>query len=371
MVTLAEIFRQHGLAYREQFGHQMPPSHHRAMTAIEQCRTQALGGHMYRCPACGEERYCYHSCQNRHCPRCQHEATQAWLEKQWEMLLPVPYFLLTFTLPEGLRDLARRRQKLIYRLLLRTSAAATQELARDGRFIGGQIGLIGVLQTWTRDLAYHPHVHYLVPGGGWSPDGQRWLPSRANFLLSVKALSNLFQAKFRDGLRQTGLFEQVPAEVWRQPWVVPCQPVGDGSTALKYLAPYVFRVAISNRRIIKLADGQVSFVYKDGQSGKQKTCTVSAEEFIRRFLQHVLPKGFCKVRYYGFFSSGQRNVLQQVRQVLGVPIESSEAQPETSEAQLRKPNIRCSACNQLMQRVSVLRPINPWRAGGHNRSPPS
>jgi hypothetical protein len=196
------------------------------------------------------------------------------------MLLPVPYFMLTFTLPEGLRDLARRRQKLIYRLLFRASAAATQELAHDPRFVGGQIGMIGVLQTWTRDLAYHPHVHYLVPGGGLSPHGERWLPSRANFLLPVKALSVLFRAKFRDALRRTDLFEQVPAEVWRQPWVVHCQPVGDGTTALKYLAPYVFRVAISNRRILKLEHGMVTFTYKDGQSGQKKTRTVSTEEFI-------------------------------------------------------------------------------------------
>lgn len=356
MVTLAEIFRQHGPAYREKFGERMPPSHHRAMDAIEQCRSEVLGGHVYRCPDCDEERFSYHSCKNRHCPRCQHEATQAWLEKQQEMLLPAPYFMLTFTLPEGLRALARRRQKLIYRLLFRASAAATQELARDPRFVGGQIGMIGVLQTWTRDLAYHPHIHYLVPGGGLSADGERWLPSRANFLLPVKALSVLFRAKFRDALRQTDLFEEIAGDVWHQGWVVHCQSVGDGTTALKYLAPYVFRIAISNRRILKLENGRVTFVYKDGQSGKKKTCTVSAEEFIRRFLQHVLPKGFCKVRYYGFFSAGQRKVLQRVRQLLGVSVASPEPGQETSGAQLRRPDMRCPTCNQVMHRVSRLRP---------------
>ena len=358
MVTLAEIFRQHGPGYREKFGDRMPPSHHRAMRAIEQCRTEALGGQVYRCPDCGEERYSYHSCKNRHCPRCQHEATQAWLEKQQDLLLPVPYFLLTFTLPDELRDLARRRQKLVYRLLFRASAAATQELARDPRFVGGQIGLIGVLQTWTRDLAYHPHVHYLAPGGGLSPDDQRWLPSRANFLLPVKALSILFQAKFRAALRQTGLFDQVSSKAWGQDWVVHCQPVGDGTTALKYLAPYVFRVAISNRRIVKLEDGQVTFAYKDGQSGQKKTCTVSAEEFIRRFLQHVLPKGFCKVRYYGFFSPGQRKALQRVRQLLSVSAAPPEPQQEANGTQLRRPDMRCPTCNQVMHRVSILRPSN-------------
>lgn len=362
MVTLAEVFHQHGPAYREKFGERMPPSHHQVMRAVEQCRTEALGGHVYRCPDCGEERYSYHSCKNRHCPRCQHEATQAWLEKQQDLLLPVPYFLLTFTLPEGLRNLARRRQKLVYRLLFRASAAATQELARDPRFVGGQIGLIGVLQTWTRDLAYHPHVHYLVPGGGLSPDGERWLPSRANFLLPVKALSILFRAKFRDALRRTDLFGQVSSDVWTQDWVVHCQPVGDGAAALKYLAPYVFRVAISNRRILKLEGGQVTYCYTDAASRKKKTRRVSAEEFIRRFLQHVLPKGFCKVRYYGFFSSGQRKMLQRARQLLGALDDSPEPSQEVEIVQLRRPEMRCPACNQVMQRTSTLQPTN--------RSPP-
>ena len=222
--------------------------------------------------------------------------------------------------------------------------------------------MIGVLQTWTRDLTYHPHVHYLVPGGGLSPDGERWLPSRADFLLPVKALSVLFRAKFRDALRQTDLFGQVSSDVWSQDWVVHCQPVGDGAPALKYLAPYVFRVAISNRRILKLENGQVTFAYTDGQSRQKKTCTVSAEEFIRRFLQHVLPKGFCKVRYYGFFSSGQRKTLQRVRQVLGALDNSSEPSQEVDIVRLHRPEMRCPACNQVMQRASTLQPTN--------RSPP-
>lgn len=172
MVTLAEIFRRYGPAYRAKFGAHLLPSHLAALKAIEQCRTPALGGHLYRCPACDESRYSYHSCQNRHCPQCQHEATQQWLVQQQALLLPVPYFMLTFTLPDALREVARSNQKLLYHLLFRASAAATQQLAQDPRFVGSEIGMVGVLQTWTRDLFYHPHIHYLVPGGGLAADGQ-------------------------------------------------------------------------------------------------------------------------------------------------------------------------------------------------------
>jgi hypothetical protein len=210
--------------------------------------------------------------------------------------LPVPYFLLTFTLPEELREVARSHQQQIYGLLFRTSAAAAQQLAQDQRFVRGTLGMIGVLHTWTRALIYHPHVHYVVPGGGLAADGDVWRPARDDFLLPVRALSVLFRAKFRDALQQTEFFDNVPADVWTQDWVVHCQPVGNGAAALKYLAPYIFRVAISNKRILRLENGAVTFGYTDARSGQRKTCTVTAEEFIRRFLQHVLPKDFAKVR---------------------------------------------------------------------------
>ena len=189
------------------------------------------------------------------------------------------------------------------------------------------------------DLTYHPHVHYLVPGGGLSPDHQQWLSSRDGFLVPVKALSILFRAKFRDALRKSNLFESVPSEVWSQDWVVHCQPVGNGAAAFKYLAPYVFRVAISNRRILCLENGQVTFSYTDGKTGQQKTRTVTAEEFIRRFLQHVLPKGFVKVRYYGFFSSTKRKTLHQIRRLLDCSPDDSRCRDTTraeSESQHRR-----------------------------------
>jgi hypothetical protein len=253
VVELAEVFHRYGPAYRAKYGARMLPSHRRALRDIERCRTPALGGHVYTCPDCDETAYVYHSCRNRHCPKCQHDKAQAWLERQRDLLLPVPYFLLTFTLPAALRPIARRHQRLVYDLLFRASAAAIQQLGQAERWVGGQMGMMGVLHTWGRNLAYHPHVHYLVPGGGVDQEGT-WRPARANFLLPVKALSRVFRAKFRDALRQAdaAVFAQVPAEVWQQDWVVHGQPVGRGENAIKYLAPYVFRVAISNRRIVKL-----------------------------------------------------------------------------------------------------------------------
>ena len=189
MSEVAEIFRGYGREYRAKYGQQMPPRHKVALAAIEQCRTEALGGHVYRCESCEVNAYSYHSCRNRHCPKCQQQAGEAWLERQQQLLLPTPYFMVTFTLPDPLRQIARSHQKLIYQLLFQTGAATLQELAQDRRFVGGQIGLVGVLHTWGRDLSYHPHVHFLVPGGGLSADGQQWLASRPTFLVPVKPLS--------------------------------------------------------------------------------------------------------------------------------------------------------------------------------------
>src|SRR5271157_1969481 len=222
-VELAEIFRRYGNSYRQKYAARMPPSHLKAMRAIEQCRTEALGGQVYRCPHCERMQYSYHSCRNRHCPKCQNENGQHWLDKQEGLLLPVPYFLLTFTLPSGFNEVARSHQSLIYDLLFKASAAATQKLAQDPRFIGGQIGMVGVLHTWGRNLAYHPHIHYLVPSGGLSGDGRTWLPARHNFLLPVRALSRIFRAKLRQALQATDCFRRIPAEVWEQEWIVHCR----------------------------------------------------------------------------------------------------------------------------------------------------
>lgn len=363
MSEVAEIFQQYGAAYRAKYGVRMPASHKVAMRAIEQCRTEALGGHVYKCEPCEETLYSYHSCRNRHCPKCQQQAGQKWFERQQQLLLPTPYFMVTFTLPEPLRQLARRHQRLLYDLLFRTAAAALQELAGDKRFVGGQIGLVGVLQTWGRDMSYHPHVHFLVPGGGLSADGQVWLPSRPAFLVHVKPLGRLFRAKFRVALRQTDLYHQVPAKVWGQEWVVQSEAVGNGQAALKYLAPYIFRVAISNKRLVKVAEGKVTFRYTPSGRKKSKLCTLPAEEFIRRFVQHVLPKGFVKVRYYGLFAPAQRQRLKQARKLLEAKIPPEpQPEPETSTPAedncLVQADRLCPVCGQPMTRLK-LKPVWP------------
>ena len=359
MSTLADIVHEYGAAYREKFDDRLLPSHRRTLHDIAQCRTAVFGGHVYHCATCDETHYQYHSCQNRHCPQCQHDAAQQWLTKQQALLLSVPYFMVTFTLPATLRDVARRNQQTIYNLLFRTSAAALQELAWDPRYVGGQIGMVGVLHTWGRDLCYHPHVHYLVPAGGLAADEQQWLSARHNFLVPVKALSRLFRAKFRDALKRTDLFDSVLPETWHSDWVVHCQPVGDGLPALKYLAPYIFRVAIGNNRILRAIDGKVTFRYRVADTKQWKVCTLTAEEFLRRFLQHVLPKGFVKVRYYGLFSAARRYQLGLIR--LGLDASEPETPPTdevicTAESSDSEYRVRCRTCGQVMELVKILRP---------------
>jgi hypothetical protein len=358
MSTLGEIFRRYGAAYRARYGERMLPSHRAAMAAIEGCRTEALGGHVYSCPSCGTMRYSYHSCKNRHCPTCQQDTAQAWLSRQRALLLPVPYFLLTFTLPTSLRELARTHQRQLYSLLFRTSAAALQQLALDPRFLGGQIGMLGVLQTWTRDLRFHPHVHYLVPALGVTTDGTICRPRNAAFLVPVKALASLFRAKLRAALRQSELYAHVAPETWRQAWVVDCRAVGTGAAALKYLAPYIFRVALSNNRIVAVQNDRVTFRYRDGKTKQVRTCSLPALTFLSRFLQHVLPKGLVKVRYYGLFSRRQRHLLAQIRQGLVVATSSSTVSSSTLSAAGPVAGVVmcCPRCGVPML-ASVLRPI--------------
>jgi Putative transposase/Transposase zinc-binding domain len=315
MLEVADIFRLHGPDYRAQFGNRMLPSHHRAMQDIETCRTESLGGQVYFCTQCQEQRYSYHSCKNRHCPKCQNQQANEWLISQQNLLLPIQHFLVTFTLPAELRSLARSNQKTVYNILFRASSQALQQLAQDPRFVGGRLGMVGVLHTWTRQLLYHPHVHYIVTGGGLSDNGS-WRSARKDFLVHVKPLSRIFRAKFRDELKKTELFTAVAPRVWRKDWVVHSEPVGSGQPAFQYLAPYIFRVAISNNRLLKLENGNVTFAYKESATDQLKSCKVTAEEFIRRFLQHVLPSRFIKVRYYGLLSPSNRQLLQRARQLL-------------------------------------------------------
>jgi hypothetical protein len=371
MTTLAEIVHRYGPAYQAQYGEQLLPSQQAALTAIEACRTAALGGQVFSCPDCGTVRYSYHSCRNRHCPTCQHDAAQSWLEQQHDLLLPLPYFLVTFTLPAELRALAYSHQRQVYTLFFRATAAALQQLAADPRFVGGQLGMLGVLQTWTRDLRYHPHIHYLVPAIGLAADGRFCRPRNSAFLVPVRALAVLFRAKLRAALRQITYAAEIPQEVWTQPWVVDCRSVGSGAAALKYLAPYIFRVALSNNRIIGVANDRVTFRYVDGTTHQPKTCTLPALAFLQRFLQHILPRGFVKVRYYGLFSRRHRPLLAQLRAQLALQEASSSGVADEGRSEARtvvptrvRPAVeRCPICGQEM-RARVLVPQR-------SRGPPS
>jgi ribosomal protein L37AE/L43A len=353
MVEVADIFRLHGPVYREQFGDRLLPSHRRAMQDIETCRTDSLGGQLYFCHQCQQQRYSYHSCKNRHCPKCQNELANDWLAAQQNLLLPVHHFLVTFTLPAELRVLARSHQKLIYNLLFRASAAALQQLAQDPRFVGARLGMVGVLHTWTRQLLYHPHVHYIVTGGGLTDDG-RWRPARQDFLVPVKALSPIFRAKFRDALRQTELFAQIPAQAWHKDWLVHSAPVGSGQQAFQYLAPYIFRVAISNNRLCSLHQGHVTFSYKESATDQLKHCTLTAQEFIRRFLQHVLPPRFIKVRYFGLLSPTHRQLLLKARQLL--PAASSKLKSPVLKTTHSLTLLTCPHCGRPLTWLSPLAP---------------
>jgi Putative transposase/Transposase zinc-binding domain len=358
-LELADIFRRYGPAYRQKYASRMPGSHFKAMRAIEQCRTPALGGQVYRCPNCEQVQYSYHSCRNRHCPKCQNENAQIWLEKQQDLLLSVPYFLLTFTLPASLNEVTRSHQCLLYDLLFKTSAAATQQLALDPRWIGGQLGMLGVLHTWGRNLAYHPHIHYLVPAGGWREVEHRWVPTRQDFLLPVRALSRVFRGKLQQALRGTPCYARIPPKVWQQEWVVHCEAVGSGLQALQYLAPYIFRVAISNNRLLKLENDCVTFRYRDTETGAEKRCSLGAQDFIHRFLQHVLPRSFVKVRYYGFFAATRRARLASVRQYLGTltaPDPSAHSLSQTDSTP-DLPQRLCPLCGQPMLFQQTLAPL--------------
>ena len=366
MITLGDIFRQYGPAYRQQHGHRLSVSQRQTMAAIERCRTPALGGQVYTCPRCATVRYSYHSCRNRHCPTCQHGQAQTWLAKQQALLLPVPYFLVTFTLPAQLRSLARQHPRQLYSVLFRSSATALQQLAADPRFLGGQLGMVGVLQTWTRDLRYHPHIHYLVPAGARSHVDGRWLAAKGRILVHVKPLAKLFRGKVRAALQQLGWARTVPPETWRTAWVVDCRPVGSGAAALTYLAPYIFRVALSNPRIVSIVNEQVTFRYRVADSKKTKRCTLPASVFIGRFLQHVLPQGFVKVRYFGLFRPGNRQVLAQLRAALTGPAPSCTTSLATAGVSTDEPAVpraaRCPACGATMELTQTVRPTS--------RSPP-
>jgi len=319
VIPLAEVLRRHWPAYERQFGADLLPSHRRAVRCILACRTAALGGELYRCPDCGRNLYVYHSCNHRACPQCGNADAAAWLEQQRGKLLPVPYYLVTFTVPEGLRAWLHSHQKLGYAWLLRESAETLQDVARQPKYLGGQLGSLQVLHTWGRQLQYHPHVHCVVPGGGLREDGLRWLrPPSPDFFLPQAVLAARFRQRLKQRLAQEHPEElaRIPYGVWRQKWVVDVQAAGSGEAALKYLSAYVYRTALGRGRILRDQDGKITFAYKDSKDQQRHALTLPAREFLRRFLQHVLPKGFARVRYYGWLSPAAKARWERIRALL-------------------------------------------------------
>lgn len=338
-LEVAEVFRRYGSAYRQKHAGSLSRGQRRVMSAIERCRTAALGGHLEQCDACGHQRPAYNSCRDRHCPKCQSLARARWLADRQAELLPVPYFHVVFTVPEEIAAIAYQNKEVVYGILFRATAETLRTIAADPKHLGAAIGFLAVLHSWGQNLLFHPHLHCVVPGGGISPDGQRWITCRPEFCLPVRVLSRLFrrlflehlQAAFDKGklqffsslerLRDPQAFAHYLAPLGQTDWVVYAKPpFGGPQQVLNYLGRYTHRVAISNNRLLNIEQGKVTFQWKDYRHhAKQKTMTLEAEEFIRRFLLHVLPDGFQRIRHYGFLGHRYRQAkLALCRQLLGV-----------------------------------------------------
>jgi hypothetical protein len=309
---------------------------------------RALGAQLYGCD-CGRRELVYHSCNHRACPQCGHADATEWLARQHRRLLPVPYYLVTFTVPAALRKVIRSHQKILYPLLLQQSAQALLDVARAHKDLGAELGLLAVLQTWARDLHYHPHVHCVVPGGGLSADHLRWVrPKNPDYFLPQRVLALRFRTRLKQVLHQEqpALFHQIPRAVWQRDWVADVQPVGTGEPALKYLAAYVYRTALSAEKIVA-DDGQhVTFSYRDNQ-GKNCRLTLPAEKFLHRFLQHVLPKGLQRVRHFGWLSPAAKERFERVRALLDSPAPAPVA-PTPGPAP------QCPCCKKPMLRLGRL-----------------
>ena len=356
--TLGHIFRQYGPAYRRAHAGQLTPEQLQVLYLLERCRTGALGHAVYRCDACGTYHTVPQSCGNRHCPQCQGQRAKRWLETQLARRLPCAYFLITFTVPQELRGLFQKHPREGYSALFTAGAGTLRKLAENPKYVGSRrLGFTGVLHTWGRDLCYHPHVHFLVPGGGLSDDGQRWLPSRADFFVPVKAASNIFRALLLDALAECGLAEQARQALRDQPWVVHSQAVGDGEQALRYLAPYVYRVALSQRRLVKCEPGpdglgRVTFLYRKSHTRRYRPMTLTADEFIRRFLQHVLPTGFQKVRHYGFAHSRQSTDWEWLKMLVTVTLNQCYVLLVTAPPRPTPRGPRCPDCGEPLRFVT-------------------
>jgi hypothetical protein len=383
---VADVFRRYGDAYREQHDGSLSTAQRRVMTAIEICRTAAIGGHVEQCDTCGHQRISYNSCRNRHCPKCQSLARAQWLEDRRAEILDTQYFHVVFTIPKEIAEIAFQNKKTVYGILFRTVAETLRTIAATPKHLGAEIGFFAVLHTWGQNLLHHPHLHCVVPGGGLSPDGARWISCRPDFFLPVRVLSRLFRRFFIEALekafaageleffsalaplRERDAFQQYLAPARKAEWVVYAKrPFAGPEQVLDYVGRYTHRVAISNNRILDVEDGKVRFRWKDYRhDNQQKTMTLSADEFIRRFLIHVLPSGFQHIRYYGFLGNRYREEkLARCRELLGM------AQPEPVHDEADKDYrhrheeitgvslFECPVCR--LGRMTIFRAIRPLR----------
>jgi hypothetical protein len=387
-LEVADVFRAHGAAWRKANAGHVSLGQLKVMSAIETCRTSALGGHVERCEDCAHERIAYNSCRNRHCPKCQGAAARRWLEDREAELLPVPYYHVVFTLPAAIGAVAFHNKAVVYDLLFKTAAETLITIAADPKHLGARIGLTAVLHTWGSALTHHPHVHIIVPGGGLSPDGSHWIACKPGFFLPVRVLSRLFRRLFLEGLaalHEAGrlaffgdlaplaekcAFDAALASLRRSDWFVYAKrPFAGPQAVLAYLARYTHRVAISNSRLIALDEKGVTFKWKDYRiKGRDrfKAMTLDAAEFIRRFLRHVLPSGFHRIRHYGLFAGTVRaHNIERVRQLLAAP-ERPPAEVD-SDAETPSPAHRCPCCGGRMIIVETFEGVHPKRSSSPSR----
>ena len=385
-VEVADIFRRHGP--QDRLAHPLPRQHLRVMRAVEACRTAELGGHKEQCADCGHVEISYNSCRNRHCPKCQTLSKEKWIEDRTQDLLPIEYYHVVFTVPSELNPLFLMNPRVMFTLLFRSVSETLAELADNPRHLGARIGFMVILHTWGQNLMEHPHVHCVVTGGGLSPDN-RWVSCRKGFFIPVRVMSALFRGKFLDHLRQSfedeelifpggidhlkdpRVFEVFRRRFYHKKWVVYCKPPFDGAEGvLQYLGRYTHRIAISNNRILTLQDGQVSFRWRDYSDGdRQKTMTVKAQEFIRRFLLHVLPHRYVRIRHYGLLSNRNRKAdIGLCRTLLdsGTTVTRENNRKETWQEQLLRicgvDVTRCPVCKK--GRMLTVEFLPPSRCNG-------
>jgi ribosomal protein L37AE/L43A len=354
-MELAGLFREYLPAFEARFGSRIGPDHRRAIAAILRCRTSDAGELVAQCPECGTVMYCPHSCGHRSCPKCQHHETGAWLDRQREKLLPIPYYLVTFTVPAPLRSVARSHPKEFYDALFQASAVALQKLGENPRFLGGQIAMTGVLHTNNRRLGFHPHIHYLVPGGAIDKKNRLWNRKDWNFLFPEKALARIFRAKLLAQFRRSGW--DIPDNVTVGDWVVNCKQAGSGEPALKYLSCYLYRGIIAESRIVRNLNGKVTFRYRDGKTKAWRERTLPGEDFVWLIVQHVLPSRFRRARDYGYHHGNAWRTLRLIQLLLHAPVPMREIKP--------RPAFRCPDCSTPMVVIAVM-----LRQGARTTGPP-